>query len=80
MDAQSVRKTLKTFNLTTSNAIMMKLNTIIYLHKRLNRKSLRTKNSILGVMSTDFWNKLKTAAYVCITLRCITGKVFVQIP
>ena len=54
MDAESVRKTLKTFNLTISNAIMMKLTTIMYLHKRLNRKPLRTKNSILGVMSTNF--------------------------
>ena len=54
MDAKSVRKTLKTFNLTISNAIMMKLTTIMYLQKRLNRKPLRTKNSILGVMSTNF--------------------------
>ena len=38
MDAESVRKTLKTFNLTTSNAIMMKLITIMYLHKSVNRK------------------------------------------
>ena len=79
MDAESVRKTLKTFN-SISNAIMMKLTTIMYLHKRLNRKPLRTKNSILGVMSSNFWNKWKTTAYVCITLRYITGKVFVQIP
>ena len=80
MDAESVRKTLKTFNLTISNTILTKLTMIMYLHKRLNRKSLRNKNSILGVMSTNFWYKLKIAAYVCITLRCITGKVFVQIP
>ena len=33
MDAESVRKTLKTFNLTTTNAILMKLTTIMYLHE-----------------------------------------------
>ena len=33
MDAKSVRKTLKTYNLTTTNAILMKLTKIMYLHK-----------------------------------------------
>ena len=33
MDAESVPKTLKVFNLTTANAILMKLTTIMYLHK-----------------------------------------------
>ena len=32
MDAESVRKTLKAFNLTTTNAILMKLTAIMYLH------------------------------------------------
>ena len=48
MDAESVRKTLKTFNLATSNAIMMKLTAMIYLHEIVNRKSLRVKNSVLA--------------------------------
>ena len=80
MDAKSVRKTLKSFNLTTSNAVMMKLTTVMYLHESVKRKPLRAKNSIFGVMSTNFQTKLKTATNVCITLHCITGKVFVQIP
>ena len=47
MDAESVRKTLKTFNLTTTNAILMKLSTIImYLHESINRKPLRARNSV----------------------------------
>ena len=36
MDAKSVRKTLKTFNLTTTNAILMKLTTIMDLHESVN--------------------------------------------
>ena len=41
-----VRKTLKTFNLTTTNAILMKLTSIMYLHKNVNRKPLRARNSV----------------------------------
>ena len=33
MDAESVRKTLKIYNLTTKNAILIKLTRILYLHK-----------------------------------------------
>ena len=36
MDAESARKTLKTFNLTIINAILMKLTTISYLHVCVN--------------------------------------------
>ena len=40
LDAESVHKTLKNFNLATTNAI--------YLHESVNRKALRARNS-------DFW-------------------------
>ena len=33
MDAESVQKTLKIFNLTTTNAMLIKLTTIVYLHE-----------------------------------------------
>ena len=46
MDAESGRKTLKTFNLTTTNAIIMKLTTIMYLHESVNQKPLRVRNSV----------------------------------
>ena len=46
MDAESVRKTLKNFNLTTTNAIPMKLTTIMYLHESVNRKPLGAKISV----------------------------------
>ena len=45
MDAESVRKALKIFNLTTTNAILMKFTTIMYLHKSVNRKPLSARNS-----------------------------------
>ena len=45
VDAESVRKTLEIFNLTTTNAILMKLTTIMYLHESVNRKAIRVKNS-----------------------------------
>ena len=45
MDAQLVWKTLKNFNLTTTNAILMKHTTIMYLHESVNWKPLRARNS-----------------------------------
>ena len=36
MDAASPRKHLKIYNLTTTNATLMKLTTIMYLHKTFN--------------------------------------------
>ena len=46
MDAELVRKTLKTFNLTTTNPIIRKLITIMYLQNSVNRKPLKAKNSV----------------------------------
>ena len=45
---ESVRKTLKNFNSATTNTILMKLTTIMYLHESVNRKALGARNS-------DFW-------------------------
>ena len=47
-DAESVRITLETFNLTTTNAILMKLTTIMYLHESLNGKAVRARDSFFG--------------------------------
>ena len=44
MDTESLRKTLEIFNLTTTNAILMKLTTIMYRHESLNRIALRDRN------------------------------------
>ena len=54
MDAKSLRKTLKLFNLTTTNSVLMKLTTIIYLHESVSRKRLRTRNTVFVVMSINF--------------------------
>ena len=54
-NGKSVRKTLKTFNLTTTNVILMRLTTIMYLHESVNRKPLTARNSeFFGVMSMNF--------------------------
>ena len=45
MDAESVRKMLEIFNLAATNAILMKLTTIMYLYESVNRKALRVRNS-----------------------------------
>ena len=46
MDAESVRKSLKTFSLTTTTAILIKLTTIMYLHDSVNWKPPRARNSV----------------------------------
>ena len=45
VDVESVRKILEIFNLTITNAILMKFTTIMYLHESVNRKALRARNS-----------------------------------
>ena len=40
MDAESIRKTLKIFNLTTKTATLMKFTAIMYLDESVNRKLL----------------------------------------
>ena len=46
----TVRKILDIFNLTTTNAILMKLTTIMYFHESLNWKALRVRNSFFGLI------------------------------
>ena len=46
MDAESLRKIFKTLNLTGTNAILMKITRIMYLHKSVNRKAVRAINSL----------------------------------
>ena len=46
MDAELVRKTLKLFNLTNTNAILMKPTTITYFYKSVNQNPLRARNSV----------------------------------
>ena len=46
----TVRKILDIFNLTTTNAILMKLTTIMYFHESLNGKALKVRNSFFGLI------------------------------
>ena len=39
----------KLFNLTTTNAILMKFTTIMYFHESVNRKALRARNSVFSL-------------------------------
>ena len=59
MNAESVRKTLKTFNFTTTNAILMKLTTITYLHESVNQKPLRARNSVFWLNIYEFLDFIK---------------------
>ena len=54
----------KLLNLTTTNAILMKLTTIMYLHESANRKALIARNSVFGLISRNFQTTLKTVTYV----------------
>ena len=64
MNAESVRKNLKTFNLTTTNAILMKLTTIMYLHESVNRKPLRARNSVFWRNVYEFLDYIKNR-HIC---------------
>ena len=72
--AESVRKTLKTFNLTTTNAMLMKLTTTFYLHKSVNRKALRARNSIFWLNLQEFLDYIKNG-HICHTLPCVASLV-----
>ena len=50
VDADSVRKTLEIFNSTTTNALLMKLTTSMYLHESVNRKAMRARDSFFGLI------------------------------
>ena len=52
------------FNLIITDAILMKLTTIMYLHESVNRKALRVRNSFYFIIIFFFW------------LNCITGEAF----
>ena len=54
MDAELVCQTLKTLNLTTRNATIMKLIKIMYLNASVYRKLLEPEILFFVVMSTNF--------------------------
>ena len=46
MDAESIRKTGKTFNLTATTAILMKLTANMYVDESVNQKALSARNAV----------------------------------
>ena len=74
MDAETVRKTLKTFNLTTTNAILMKLTTIMYLHESVNQKPLKAKNSVFWRDVYEFLGYIKKR-HICNAIPCVASLV-----
>ena len=82
MDVELVRKTLKFFNLTTTKGILVKLITIMYLHKlfhlannlkharRRKRKISKNEpeNQLFGLISANFQTALKILTNV---ISCI---------
>ena len=71
MDAESVRNTLKTFNLTTTNVILTKITTIMYLHESVNQKPLRARNPVFRRNVYKFLDYIKNSH---ISLKTSLGK------
>ena len=46
MDTESVSKTFKIYSVTITNAILMKLTTIMHLHESVNQKPLEARNLV----------------------------------
>ena len=74
MDAESVSKTLKTFNLTTTYGNLMKLTTMMYIHESVNRKPLRARNSVFWRTDYDFLDYIKSCR-TCHALPCVASLV-----
>ena len=72
MDTESLRKTLKIFNLTSTNAILMKLTTIMYFHKSVNRKPFRARNSIFWRNVYEFLDYIKNR-HICHALPFVAS-------
>ena len=69
-----VHKTLKTFNLTTTNAIAMKLTTIMYLRENVNRKPFGAKNLAFQRNVYEFSDYIKNR-HICHALPCVASLV-----
>ena len=60
VDAESYAKFGKFFNLKLTNAILMKLTTIMYLHESVDPKALRARNSFF----LAYFNWITSEAFV----------------
>ena len=62
------------FNLTTTNAILKKLTTIMYLHKSVHQKALRSRNSGFWCIVYKFLDCIKNH-HICHALLCVASLV-----
>ena len=74
MDAELVCKTLKTLNLTTLSAILMKLTAIMYNHESVNQKPPRARNSVFWRNVYEFLDYIKIP-YTCHAEPCVASLV-----
>ena len=74
MGAESVRKTLKFFDLTTKNSILMKLITIMYPRKTVNQNLLEPKIQFIGLIFQEYLDYIKNC-HVCNALPCFASLV-----
>ena len=72
--AELVQKTLKTFNLTTTNVILLKLIMIMCLHESVNRKPLKARNSVFWRDVYEFLDYIKNR-HICHVLTCVGSLV-----
>ena len=71
MDAELVDKTLKIFNSITTNAILMKITTIMYSHESVKQKPLKARNSVFWLNIQEL--KVIKNCYICYVLPCIAS-------
>ena len=73
-NVESTRKTLKYFNLTIANALLMKLTTIMFLHESVNWKPLRARNSVFWRNVFEFLDYIKNR-HICHTIPFVASLV-----
>ena len=73
MNAESTCRT-RIFNLTITNAILIRLPMIMYLHENVNRKHLRARNSVFWSNVYEFLDCIKNC-HICHILPFIALQV-----
>ena len=73
MNAESVSKTLETFNLTTTNASLRKLTTIMHLHESVNRKPLKARNLVFWLNLYEFLDYIENH-HICHALPSFASR------
>ena len=67
-------KSLRTFNLTTANAILMKLTMILYLHESVNKIPIRARSLVFWGNVYEFVDSIKNH-HICHALTFVASLV-----